>query len=390
MSKLELRPLIINLGSASFRLGWAGDDYPKIIAPSVHANKKDFLFVSDVIEGLEDIFLPSEKEANQYLFGNEALKYQHVLKLYEFKKENNLDIFSNYFLFHYNLLNIIPEFRFKQPLIILTPFYITEQEKAKLQDIFFNIFQFPYLLFFSEEQAIFAAIQKNTGVIVNLGESFTSISSAVHGFTNELARDLFPIAGKDLTEYFLSLILKSTNQNMYLTKWLAREIKEKTALCVENFDVEFTQIRENISKYNQIVNLPDGTRLILNLERILISEPIFYPNIMHVNHPGLDETVAKIIKAWERENWEDLVANIILTGGGSLIPGLKERLKNQLKRFFPEKLREKIRIFSISGRENMSWVGASLLYMKELLKKGWITNPNSETEKFSQTHPRDV
>ncbi|MHA1803013.1 MAG: hypothetical protein ACTSU4_00590 [Promethearchaeota archaeon] len=390
MSRLELRPLILDLGSATFRFGWAGDDFPKIIAPTVHADKKDFLFTSSVIEGLEDIYFPSEKEENQYLFGNEALKYQQVLKLHEFKKENNLDLFSNYFLFHYNLLNIIPEFRFKQPLIILTPFYITEQEKTRLQDIFFNVFQFPYLLFLPEEQAIFSAVQKNTGVIVNLGESFTSISSAVHGFTNELARDLFPIAGKDLTEYFLSLILKSTNQNMYFTKWLAREIKEKTSLCVENFEVEFPKIKENIDRYNQIVNLPDGTRLTLNLERILISEPIFYPNIMHVNHPGLDETIAKIIKIWERENWEDLVSHIILTGGGSLIPGLKERLKNQLKRFFPEKIREKIRIFAVSGRENMSWVGASLLYTRKLLKKGWLTNPNIETENFGQTHPRDV
>ncbi|MCK4780045.1 MAG: hypothetical protein KAT57_07655, partial [Candidatus Lokiarchaeota archaeon] len=70
-NKNQLRPIIIEIGSQNFRLGWAGDDYPDIITPSVYVDNKDYLFTSDVIDGLEDIFI-TEKNAENHLFGHEA------------------------------------------------------------------------------------------------------------------------------------------------------------------------------------------------------------------------------------------------------------------------------------------------------------------------------
>ncbi len=97
MSNLDnqLRPLILDFGSDIFRMGWAGDDSPKIIAPAVYADVKDYLFESDIIDGLEDLLI--EEDTEQYLFGHEALKYQNILKIHEFKKENNYTILYKYF-----------------------------------------------------------------------------------------------------------------------------------------------------------------------------------------------------------------------------------------------------------------------------------------------------
>ncbi len=387
MSHFE-RALIVNLGNNTFRFGWAGDDSPKIIIPSIYTDQTDFLFFTEVIDGLEDLFI--EGKDTNYLYGNDALKYQHVLKLHEFKKENNYNIFAKFFLHHYDKLGIAPEFRYKQPIIMINPFYVSEQEKERLRKIFFEEFNFPYLLFLPEEQAIFATLQKRTGIVINLGESYTYVISAVHGFANELARDIFPIAGKDLTEFYLNLILKSSNQNTYIDKWLAKEIKEKSSLCVLNFEKEIKQIKEGTTKFKQVVNLPDGSNIELNSERFLVSEPLFYPNILHVNYAGLDEIIANIVKVWERENWEELVSNIILTGGGSLIPGLKERLKNQLMQYFPEKISQNIRILAVDERDNMGWIGASILYSKDLLQKGWLINPGYEAEYSKNNLPKDV
>jgi actin-related protein len=43
-NKSQERPLILEIGSHSFRLGWAGDDFPDIIAPTVYVDISDFLF----------------------------------------------------------------------------------------------------------------------------------------------------------------------------------------------------------------------------------------------------------------------------------------------------------------------------------------------------------
>ena len=377
----QLLPLILNIGSDKFRLGWAGGDFPDLIAPSVYVDITDYLFsssiiASDTINGLEDIFL--DENSQTHLVGHDALKYQNILNIREFSKESNYNILLKFFFHYYQQLNIKEEFQFKQPLIIITPFYKAELEKTKLQEIFFNSLDFPYILFLPETQAILSTLQKSSGVIVNIGESYTYISTIFHGFTNIMARDMFPITGADITTYFLNLILSknSAKQNLYLDKKIAKAIKNLLSLCVLDPDGEKKRVKEGLTKYDRVVDLPDGSKLNLNSERFLLSEPLFDPKIIHVDFISIAETIAKAVKSWDRENWEELLANVVLSGGSSLIPGFGERLEIELQQHFSEKLKPKIKVVAASGRENMGWIGASVLYSKDQLKKGWIQNPN--------------
>lgn len=379
--KNQLLPLILDVGSDNFRLGWAGGDYPDLIAPSVYVDINDYLFssniiASDTIDGLEDIFLDTNNQT--HLVGHNALKYQNILKVREFSKESNYNILLKFFYHYYHHLNIKKDFQFKQPIIIITPFYKSELEKTKFQEIFFNSLNFPYLLFLPETQAILSTLQKSSGVIVNIGESYTYISTIFHGFTNIMARDMFPITGSDITKYFLNLILSkiSATKNIYLDKAIAKEIKEKISLCVLDPNGEKKRVKEGLTKYDRVVDLPDGSKLNLNSERFLLSEPLFDPKIIHVDYMSIAEAISKAVKSWDRENWEELLANVVLSGGSSLISGLSERLEVELQKHFSEKLKNKIKVVAASGRENMSWIGASVLYSKDQLKKGWISNPN--------------
>jgi len=383
-----IRPLIIDIGSNTFRMGWASDDFPDIIAPTVYVNIDDYLFTSDVIEGLEDIYLEDQDQV--HLVGDAALKYQNILRIHEFIKEKNYNVLSKFFLqYYYQLTNrhkLPEEYLYQQPIIILAPFYLSDLEKSKLQEIFFNKFHFPSMLFLSESQAILSTLQKKSGVIVDLGESHTFISSIFHGFTNIMARDLFPITGKDLTDYLLNLILSKigSGKNIYVDMIIAKEIKEKLSLCITNCEEEKKRIKEGLSKYDRLIDLPDGSTLRINQERFLVSEPLFNPKIIHVDYFGLAEAVSKVIKTWDRENWKELVSNIILSGGGSLFHGLGERLQTELHKHFSDKIKNDIKVVAASGREHLSWIGASILYTKEQLNKGWIENPEFSSEKSNK------
>jgi len=373
----ELRPLILDIGSSTFRFGWAGDDSPEIIAPSVYVDATDYIFESDVIGGLEDLMGGGSQP--DFFFGQDALKYQNILKIHEFKKENNYFILLKFFHHYYRQLNISPENQYKQPIIIITPFFISDLEKTKLEQIFFDELNFPYIRFLSDSQSILQTLQKTTGVIVNMGESYTYISTIFRGFTNIMARDVFPIAGKDLTNYFLNMILTkestSSGKSYYLDKWLAKEIKEKSSMCVSNAESERNSIKEGHNNYDQPINLPDGKSIEINEERFMLAEPLFNPKLIHIDFIGLPEVISKVIKSWERENWEEIIQNIIISGGGSLIPGLKERLKSELIQYFSEKIRNKLKVIASPGRENMAWIGASILHSKNKLHEGWKANP---------------
>ncbi|MFW9877013.1 MAG: hypothetical protein ACFFG0_28295, partial [Candidatus Thorarchaeota archaeon] len=99
---------------------------------------------------------------------------------------------------------------------------------------------------------------------------------------------------------------------------------------------------------------------------------------MHIDYIGLAEAISKAVQFWDRENWEDLLPNIILAGGSSLIPGLDQRLKVEISKYFSEKLKDIINVIAVSGRENIGWIGSSVLWAQNKLQKGWIQNPNQE------------
>jgi actin len=386
-SNEQLRPLIIDIGSNTFRLGWASDDFPDIIVPSVYVDINDYLFTSEVIDGLEDIFINRENVEN-HLFGSDALKYQNILKIHEFKKENNFTILTKFFYYYYQQLKISNEYRFKQPIIVITPFFMPDLTQKKLKEIFFDIFGFPSILFLSETQAILSTLQKTSGVVLNMGESNTYISTIFHGFTNLMARDIFPIAGKDLTNYLLNMILtkKSSEKAIYLDYMTAKEIKERLSLCVLDPAGEIKRVKDGLTIYNRNVNLPDGSNLEINFERFMLIEPLFNPTLIHIDYIGLGETVANVIKTWDRENWEDLVSSIILSGGGSLVSGLDKRLELNLSKYFSPKIKDKIKVTAASGRENMGWIGASILYSQGKLKKGWEHNSTSKGQKLESNN----
>ena len=146
-------------------------------------------------------------------------------------------------------------------------------------------------------------------------------------------------------------------------------------MCVLNPEVEIESIKQGFTNFDQVINFPDGSSLGINSERFMLTEPYFNPKIIRIDYIGLPEVIAKVIKSWDRENWEELIPNIILSGGGSLIPGLKERMKLEIKKQFSDKINEKVKIIAAAGREIMSWLGASILYSKNELQDGWIPNP---------------
>ena len=386
----HLRPLIIDLGNNLTRIGRAGKDFPEIIAPSVYVDNTDYIFSSEIIDGLEDIFI-IEKKAETQLFGDEALKYKNILNLHEFRKENNYTILMKFFYYHYKQLGIPSEYQFKQPIIIISPFFMSELEKSKLRDVFFNIFDFPSLLFVPESQGILTALQKSSGVIINIGEENTSITTFLHGFSNALARDTYPIAGKDLTKYFLNLILtrKGSTKTEYLDYLMAKQIKDKFSICIFDPVQEIKRIKEGLTKYNRTIDLPDGTTVEINSERFMLIEPLFKPSLIHIEYMGLPEAVSKIIRVWERVNWEELTPNIILAGGGTLVPGFEKKLKIEIKKFFSERLKDKINVIAVSGRDNISWIGTSVLWAQKKLNKGWIENPNKQKQEETKNTEDD-
>jgi len=140
------------------------------------------------------------------------------------------------------------------------------------------------------------------------------------------------------------------------------------------------KIKEGLSSFDQEIQLPDGHIFTINFERIMISEPLFNPNVIHLDTVELPKLVAELVKTWNRNDWLELLQNIVLCGGTSLIKDLGKRLKVEIGKFFSEKIKDEIKVITPTGREHMGWIGASILYSRGLLTKEWIEKPNNQNK----------
>ena len=87
---------------------------------------------------------------------------------------------------------------------------------------------------------------------------------------------------------------------------------------------------------------PNGTAITISHERYFMTETLFKPAFLNMAAPGIHEMLYSSIVLCDADIRKDLYANIVLTGGSSLFPGLKDRMYylngKHIRRFFPVKL----------------------------------------------------
>ena len=68
---------------------------------------------------------------------------------------------------------------------------------------------------------------------------------------------------------------------------------------------------------------------------------------------------------------KDLYANIVLSGGSSMFPGIADRMQNYLSGLAPPTM--KINIITPPERKYSVWIGASILASLSTFRQMWIS-----------------
>lgn len=127
--------------------------------------------------------------------------------------------------------------------------------------------------------------------------------------------------------------------------------------------------------------MPDGWNQVFGAERIKVAEGLFdnkaaYTDSSHPA-PAQDETLTRVVnKALEACDVDQRAAfmnNIILTGAGSLIDKLPERLQSDLQAIYPN---PKVRVIASTNsveRKYASWIGGSVLGSLGTFHQMWVS-----------------
>jgi actin-related protein 2 len=114
--------------------------------------------------------------------------------------------------------------------------------------------------------------------------------------------------------------------------------------------------------------LPNGDTIIIGRERFTAPEILFKPELIEVEEDGLAEMIFKSIRSCALDIQKPLAANIWLSGGTTMIPGLSSRVEHDIKELYVERLfkgdrkglsRVPIVVHDPPSRKNAVFMGAS-------------------------------
>ena len=309
----QLPHIIIDNGTGYCKAGLSNEEGPRSVFPSCvgYPKYQEILYNRDY----KDFFI-----------GDDALNKKAVLKLkypMEHGVVNNWDdmekIWGHIFT---NELRVAPE----EHNVMLTEAPLNPKEnREKMAQIMFETFNVPG--FYISIQAVLSLYSagKYTGLVLDSGDGVTHAVPIFDGYCLPHSILRLDIAGRDLTEYMVSL-LAECGRRFYTTaeKEIVKDIKEKCIYIPLEFE------GESVEPY--YYELPDGNQVIVEDQRIRCPEALFNPRMLGKEDLGIHNLCDLAIQKCDIDLRKELYYNILLSGGNAMIKGLSERLTKELKK----------------------------------------------------------
>lgn len=355
----DVHGVVIDNGSGIMKAGLAGDDAPRAVFPSFVGRTR----IAGVQVGVE------QKDS---FVGDEARSKSDMLNV---KKPIDRGIISDWEdverLWHhafYNELRVAPD---NHPLLFTENILNPKLVREKTTQMIFEVFNIP--AFYMAAQPVLALYSsgKTTGLVIDSGDGISSAVPIYEGYALPYSIKTLNIGGKDLTEYFISL-LRSKGCNCFNTlaeKEIAREIKEKVCF-MSLFD------KEDNASIEKNYEMPDGKTVSITNERYMCPEALFNPELLGLEMEGIHIIANRCIMKSDVEIRKELYMNIILCGGNTLFPGLPERVVKEMTGLAGST--NKVKVSSPPERLYSVWMGGSILASLATFQQMWITKAEYE------------
>jgi actin-related protein len=368
----DFLPIVIDNGSGMCKAGFAGDDAPRSVFPCIVGRPKN----TEVMVGVnyDDCYIGDDAQMKRGIL---SLRYplDHGIVT------NWDDMEKIWHYTFYNELRVTPD---EHPIMLTEAPLNPKANRERMIQIMFENFNVPSV--YVSIQAVLAlyASGRTTGCILDSGDGVTHTVPIFEGFLLPHAVKRLDIAGRDLTDYLVKLLTERGNNFVNSAeKEIVRDIKEQLTYVAFDYDDEMIKSVET-TMLEKTFELPDGRVITLGNERFRCPEVLFQPNLIGKESNGIHTQIFNTVMDCDIDLRKDLFANIVLSGGTTMFPGIAERLNKELTSIVPPSV--KVRAIAPPERKYSVWIGGSILSSLNTFQTNWITRDDYDESGPSIVH----
>ncbi|KAH9722598.1 actin-related protein 4 [Citrus sinensis] len=361
----EVSAIVIDLGSHTCKAGYAGEDAPKAVFPSV-VGAIDQMDIDDsanaernsgsAMDSKNNVDSNKGKGKRKLYVGTQSLGFRrdHMEVLSPLKDGVVVD---------WDIVDSIWDHAFREcllidpkehPMLLAEPSSNTQQQRERTAELIFEKYNVPALFLAKNAVLTSFALGRATSLVVDCGGGSTTVAPVHDGYVLQKIKPRYSFKRKENRPgefQIVDLDFPNTTESykLYCQRVIASDIKECVCRAPDTPYDESAYSNIPMTPYE----LPDGQVIEIGADRFKTPDVLFNPSLVQTipgmenfaeNIPfrGLPQMVIDSINKCDVDIRRELFSSILLAGGTASMQQLKERLEKDLLEESPQAARVKV------------------------------------------------